>query len=170
MPGLLFTTLSGGEVCYADINSGWYSVNSDNGKVYEDGEYFISGDVAAYVRNLSEKAKIEFALGPASYFSVGYSSQHPLVLEGYNSGDQLLASVSGPANTKSQGGTGLSYLVVSHADMAYVVIHDEGGYWLMDNITTDAPVPEPGSLVGIGVGLAGLALRRREHGKRRNSR
>ncbi|MCX6374722.1 MAG: PEP-CTERM sorting domain-containing protein [Armatimonadetes bacterium] len=154
--GLSFSTVSGGEVRYADINSGWYSVKSDNGKVYADREYFVSGDVAAYITDLSDKAKVAFTSGPASYFTVWYSSEFPFIVEAYAASHQLLASVTGPANTKSKGGAGLTYLTVSSPGIAYVLLHDEGGYWLMDNISTDAPVPEPSSLLALASGLAGL--------------
>ena len=160
IPGLMFSTTTGGNVYYADINTGYYSVTSDNGKTYEDGEYFVSGDGAAYVANLTNRAKVSFTQGLASYFTVGYSSQFSFVLEAYNAQGALLTSATGPANTKSQGGTGLSYLTASSPDTAYVVMHDQGGYWLIDSITTDAPVPEPASLSVIAAGLGAFALRR----------
>jgi len=44
-----------------------------------------------------------------------------------------------------------------------VLFHDEGGYWMIDNITTDAIVPEPSSiLLGLATGLAGLMRLRRK--------
>jgi len=160
--GLVFsTTTPGGNMYYADINSGWYSVTSDNGKVYPDGQYFVSGDVAAYLVNPSDGAKISFAYGKASYFKVGYSSLFNFTLLAYDAAGQLLDQDTGLANTKGQGGTGLRYLEVSCPDIAYVVLHDSGGFWMIDNIETDAPVPEPASLVVLAVGLAALMVRRR---------
>lgn len=161
--GLAFSTVLGSDVYYADINSGWYSVTSDNGKVYEDGEYFVSGDVAAYIANPSDAVKICFDYGTATYFTIGYSSLFEFTLEAYDASDQLLDYVTGPENTKSVGGTGVKYLTISCPDIAYVVLHDEGGFWMMDNITTDAPVPEPSCLVSLLAGLGGLsgAIRRK---------
>jgi hypothetical protein len=159
--GLLFSTTSGSDVYFADITSGWYSVTSDNGLVFEDGEYFVSGNAAAFVLDLQDKARISFQYGVATYFTVGYSSQFPLALEGYDNAGNLLTSTIGPANTKSQQGVGLSFLTVNHPDLAYVQLHDHGGYWMIDNISTDAPVPEPASLLSVVVGAAGLIYLRR---------
>ena len=161
IPGLVFSTTSGGDVCYADINSGWYSARSDNGKVYEDGEYFVSGDVAGFISDLNDKAKVSFACGTASYLTVGYSSLFGLTVEAYDSSNNLLDSKTGPANTKSKGGTGLTYLTVSHSDIAYVLLHDSGSYWMIDNIDTDAPVPEPSSIFTLLSGTALIIIRRR---------
>jgi hypothetical protein len=161
MAGLTFTSASGEGVCLADIDSGWYSVTSDNGKVFEDGEYFVSGNVAAFIPSLGDTARITFTCGTASYFTIGYSSQFQFFVEAYDVAGSLLNSASGPANTKSLGGTGLSYLTVTHPDIAYVTLHDQGGYWMVDNITTDAPVPEPSSVVALLMGLGGLAASRR---------
>jgi len=165
IPGLLFSAPAGDDVYFADITSGWYDVTSDNGLVYENGEYFVSGYVGAYVLGLGDQAKISFALGPASRFTIGYSSQFPFVLEAYDGAGSLLTSAGGAANVRSQGGTGLAYLTVNHPGIAYVLLHDEGGYWMVDNITTDAPVPEPASIIALLVALGGLAASRRRRSR-----
>lgn len=160
--GIDFGTTNGGGLRYADINSGCYRATSDNGKVNEDGEYFISGDVAAMAANPWERAKISFLNGTASFFSLGYSSQYEFFLEAYDMSGNLLATDSGPSWTKSQGANGLRYLTVSHTGIAYVMAHDDGGSWMIDNITTDAPVPEPSSLITLSAaGVLLLRTRRR---------
>ena len=154
--GLGFGTLGGGDMYFGDINTGNYSAASDNGKTYHTGEYFLSGDVWAFIYDQNDKAKVTFTMGTASYFTVGYTSQNPFTVEAYDAADQLLDSVTGAANVSSQGGTGLLYLTVSKPEIAYVVLHDQGGYWMVDNIETDAPVPEPSSLLLLSFGATSL--------------
>ena len=155
LDGLIFSTSLGGDVYFADINSGWYSVTSDNGKVFEDGEYYVRGNVAAYVMNLEDTARATFAPGLAIYFQLGYSSQFEFFLKAYDSSGGLLASTTGAANSKSNGGTGLSYLSIEQDGMAYVEFGSEGagGYWMVDDI---AWVPEPTAWIALAVGLVGL--------------
>jgi len=156
IPGMAFSTLSGGSVRYADINTGMYRVTSDNGKVYEDGEYFVSGDVAAYVVNYGDVAKMLFTKGLAGYVTVGYSSQFQFVLEAYDGAGSLLTSTTSPANVKSQGGTGLRDITATATGIAYVLMHDEGGCWMIDNIRSDAYVPEPSSMAVLIVLVGGI--------------
>lgn len=148
--GLSFSTVQGGDVCFADINSGSYNMRSSNGKSYESGRYSINGDIAAFVANTSDHAKISFTEGQATIFSLHYSSEFGLVLEAYDCSDSLIASASGPSNV-GLGTTNL--LTVTGSSIAYVIIHDEGGYWFVDDISTDAPVPEPSSGLLLSLGL-----------------
>jgi hypothetical protein len=160
-PYLTFATTSGGSMRYADIDSGWYGFRSDNGKVVEDGEYFVSGNVAAYVPGLNDWGKVSCNYGTANYFTVGYSSQWTFVVAAYNATGNLLDSISAPANVASGGSTGLRYLTISHPDISYVTFYGTGAYWCIDNLSTDAPVPEPASMTVIAMGLLGLGVWRR---------
>lgn len=160
-PWWQFGTATGGSMRFADINTGNYRVTSDNGKVIEDGEYFFSGDFAAFVVNSSDIGKLSFLMGSANHVTVGYSSQFGFAVEAYDSAGGLLTSASGTANAKSQGGTGIGYLTVSSPGIAYVLMHDHGGYWLVDNISSDATIPEPASMCSLAALLLGLAFRRR---------
>jgi len=154
--GLSFSTTTGGDIYYADINTGNYSVTSDNGKAYEGGDYFMSGDVAAYVANVPDIGRISFQYGSASYLTLGYCAGFPLTLEAYDVQGTLLGSAFGSVNTKTSGGLAMGFLTVTGQSMSYVLLRGTGGYWLIDNISTDAPVPEPSSILAIGCGLAGL--------------
>lgn len=160
--GLVFSSVSGSGVRYANIDSGWYSMTSDNGKVSNGGDYFVSGNVGGYLLDLDDQARVDFAYGQASWFTAGYSSEFQFVLEAYDATGELLTSSTGAANTQPQGGNGLAYLTVSHPGISYIVLHDHGGHWMIDNITTDAPVPEPASCATLLTGLIGLAWRFRK--------
>jgi hypothetical protein len=160
--GLVFSSVNGSGMRYANINSGWYSMTSDNGTVKEDGDYFISGNVAGYVLDSSDQGKVSFANGTANWFTVGYSSEFQFVVDAYSSTGSLLTSSTGLANSKASGGTGLAYLTVTHPGISYVVLHDHGGHWMVDNITTDAPVPEPASCMALLTGLMGMGWRIRK--------
>ena len=158
--GLSFSTTTGGDIYYADINTGNYSVTSDNGKAYECGDYFMSGDVAAYVANVPDIGRISFQYGTASYLTLGYCAGFPLTLEAYDTQGTLLGSAFGSVNTRTSGGLAMGFLTVTGQSMSYVLLRGTGGYWMIDNISTDAPVPEPSSILAIGCGLAGLLIRR----------
>jgi hypothetical protein len=163
IPGLTLTTLTGAAMHYVDVTTGIYNATSGDGTIYEGGEYFVGGSVAAAVWNLSDMGKVSFDLGPVSVFRIGYSSQYAFQVQAYDSRGVQIATTSGAANTRGLGGTGLGYLQISRptADIAYVVFgNNYGGYWAVDNVTTDAPlVPEPGSILILVMGAVGLLAR-----------
>ncbi len=162
-----------GPVWIADINTGNYNVNSDNGKIFpvpapgdpnypnpRDGSYFVGGDVAVFTDELSA-VKISFTFGNASFFRAGYSSQYTFHLKAYDANGVLLNYVQGGSNVyPGSGGGGLAYLQVSTStpNIAYVILHDAGGRFFIDNIETDAPevIPEPFSLLTFAAGVFGL--------------
>lgn len=158
--GVMFATTSGQDVLLADVSTGAYSVTSDNGSCYGLGQYFVAGNVAAYTEQ-SDPAVIRFTLGYASFVRFGYSSASAIYMDAFDSTGTLLDSVQGSANTKSLGGIGLAFLEVTHPGIACVQIHDTGSFWMIDNLSSDAPVPEPSSVSILGIGILGLATRRR---------
>lgn len=158
--GVTFTTASGYDVLFADTSTGAYNVTSDNGRHYGRGEYFIGGNAAAYTEQ-SDPTIIHFTLGHASIVRFGYSSASAISVNAFDDAGNLVDSVQGSSNVRSLGGTGLAFLQVVHPDIAYIQINDTGNFWMMDDLSSDAPVPEPSSVLAMGMGMMGLVIFRR---------
>jgi hypothetical protein len=88
---------------------------------------------------------------PVKYVSVYYTSDSDLFLEAYDAASNLIAQDSGGANTGSS-----ALLQVSGNNIAYVSIHDAGGFYTADDLTFS--VPEPGILPLLGLALSLLGM------------
>ena len=170
IPGLQFTTTDGYDWMYGDINTGGYNVSSDNGDVYGTGRYNMSGEVFTWLGTSQGSGRIDFLNQDGSFFTVGYSSASNFFLEAYDAGGSLLDVASGPANTQWEGVYTLGYLTVTSAasDIAYILVHDGGNYFCIDNVSGDASdvhspaIPEPATMALLGLGLIGLGARLRK--------
>lgn len=174
--GLSFgSTASGSDALFANITAttpgghSWYSMTSDNGKVTGDGEYFISGNVAAIVMDGYMKIAItgdtgakEITLGISNFFDVAveaYDINNNLI-SSENSGEGTVGVANLLPNTKTQPvgnpGIGLKYVTVSCPipKISYILVKSEPGFYVVDNVSY--VVPEPGSMVALAVGLMGF--------------
>lgn len=167
--GLQFGTTLNTDAYFGDINAevtggyDWYSMTSDNGKVSGDGEYFISGDMAAYVLDGDLKITITDAR-MAREVTVGVSNFFDVTLEAYDITGTIIteptAVVSALPCTKTQPagspGTGLQYLTVSTAAprIAFVILRGDSERYVVDNVSYT--IPEPGALLALGTGLVGM--------------
>ena len=158
VPGLQFTTTGGYDWVYSDITTGLYNATSDLGLVYGSGEYFMSGYVCTWLGPDADVGRIDFLNQDGSYFMTGYCSYSSFYVEAYDEFDNLIDIASGPANTLSQGGTGLNYLTVSSDsnNIAYMLLHDTGNQWIADNMSGDASgivlAPVIDTLIDAGTG------------------
>ena len=167
VPGLNFAS----DMFYADANTNNWNFSNDLGDSWGTGYYWIEGYVGAHASS-NGIGRIDFANADGSWFSTGYCAGSEFFVEAYDEFDNLLDVASGAANRRTLEGNndGLDYLTVSSAsnDIAYVVLHDGGYYWVADAMSGDASgvyspaIPEPATMTLFGLGLLGIgAIRRR---------
>jgi len=171
IPGLQFTTTDGYDWIYGDATTGNWNVRNNLGDSWGTANYYMEGYVFAFLGTTQGTGRIDFLNQDGTYFTTGYSSNSMFYVEAYDAFDNLIMATSGPANDLANGdGTSLGYLTVSSAtnNIAYVMIHDTGNYWLTDNMSGDASgvpddeIPEPTTLLLLGVGLIGGGILRRK--------
>jgi Fibronectin type III domain len=140
--GLDFVTTAGHSWLVGDFATGHY-----NGK-YPNGKYTSQGTHWAWLGENQGSGRINVSSGAASYFSllagVGSSGVY---LEAFDASDKLLA-VAGPAPYNIESGHMTELKITrAQADIAYVLVHDTGNFFLVDSICTDAAnvnEPRPG--------------------------
>lgn len=147
IPSVQFTTTYGLNWRYGDIRTGEYNVYPYGSTAYE-----TNGNFFAWLGITGDTGRIDFPGGGATYFSALVSTASGLVFDAYNSEDELI-STSGWANDNIYTRT-FARLTVEAPEgeiIAYVMIHDTGNYWLIDDICTDAQevvIPVPGRPIG----------------------
>jgi hypothetical protein len=131
--GVQFTTTNGFTWLVGDFATGHY-----NGK-YPNGGYTSQGTHWAWLGIIQGAGRIDFVDGPASVFSLLTSDNVSAVrLDAYNADNTLLAT-AGPASINYNTGH-MDELKITRdtADIAYVIVHDEGNFFLVDSICTNA--------------------------------
>jgi len=171
IPGLNFAS----DMFYADaMNGAWNFSSYDLGLEWYSGEYWIEGYVGAHASS-NGIGRIDFANADGSFFTTGYTAGNMFYVEAYDINDNLLDVATGPANRRyyESNPNGPGYLTVSSAsnNIAYVVLHDGGYFWVADNMSGDASgvyspaVPEPATMALFGLGLLGLGAKLRKRMK-----
>lgn len=130
--GLQFTTTGGYTWVVGDWATGKY-----NGK-YPAGGYTSGGTRWAWLGPNQGAGRIVFPKGPASFFSLLVSTNTPVSLDTYDQYDNLLATTGPAPYTYGTGHMTELKVTRAKADMAYVVVHDRGNYFLVDEICTNA--------------------------------
>lgn len=129
IPGLEFTTTMGYDWIYGDWRTGMYNGPYPLGSYYSDGNFF------AWLGENQGSGVITFTQSYATYFKIDYSTYSIFYLEAYDDLGNILDTDTGFANLDT--GT-MGTLQVNAPGMAYVIVHDTGNYWLIDNLDTDA--------------------------------
>ncbi len=154
IPGLQFTTTQGYDWIYGDWRSGHY-----NGP-YPSGDYYSNGNFFAWLGPNQGAGRIDFTEGCATYLQVWVSSQSGLFAEAYKSDGTMVASAYVSGNLDTGQLERLRVEVAPNQCINYVILHDTGNYWLIDDLSTDAGgVPATRPPVIILPGLTGSYLR-----------
>jgi hypothetical protein len=168
--GVEFQTLSPGLSDWVgrDHSTGNYNTYSEDLGT-GGGAYHIRGNgfATTALDSTGNGGKIVFDNADATYVELLYAASNGLYLEAYAANDSLIDSDWGSGNLSSaMGALRVDWDGVN--DIAYVLVHDTGNYWLVDNISTDASgiggvAPLPGAVLlgALGLGTAGWRLRRK---------
>jgi hypothetical protein len=173
--GVTFIGATTGESwVYLDSTTGNWQISSwPSGQVMGGGGYYWINDyAAAFTTESGGSGRVNFDAQDATFVDINYCSAETFYMEAYDASDNLLDSTSGPANRRylegNENGPGtLSVTAPVGQTIAYVMVHDTGNYWVVDNLVTDATgitvVPEPVTATGLllGVGCLARYVRRR---------
>lgn len=145
---IAFTRTDGNNWVYSDITTGRYNAYSIDRK-FGLGSYGIYGNVAAWLGTTQGRGRIDFAQKDGTRFKVNYSSATDLYLEAYDSTNNLITTTH--AGSTLFGGAlptmnSLEVVAPTGKTISYVVVHDTGNYWIVDNISGDAGKPQQATL------------------------
>jgi hypothetical protein len=129
IPGMFFTTTEGFDWIYGDKTTGKYNVHP-----YGNGMYVCNGNVFAWLGPNQGKGRIDFTGATARKISMWTSTYSGLWLKAYDENGQLLDSDYAPSNW---GTHQLTQLTVDAPTIAYVLVHDVGNYWLIDDLCVE---------------------------------
>lgn len=142
IPGLTFTTTAGYDWIYGDWRTHTY-----NGP-YPNGAYTSNANFFAWLGPNQGSGRIDFIYGTATFLSVLTSTYSGLTLDAYDAKGNLVGN-SGWATSNINTGN-MTRLTVAAPAISYIIIHDTGNYWLIDDLTTDAPgVPGQPSITAL---------------------
>jgi hypothetical protein len=126
IPGMTFTTTMGYDWVYGDIRTGKYNVYP-----YGHAGYECHGNFFAWLGPYQGMGRIDFTGATARTVSMLTSTHYGTYLEAYDSNGNLLASDYAGPNTFTRT---MTEIKVTAPNIAYVIVHDTGNYWLIDDL------------------------------------
>jgi hypothetical protein len=157
LPGVRFTTTQGYDWVYGDVRTGSYNARSLTDPSVNYGNYVVNGYFFAWLGPNMGQGRIDFTMGTASYFSVLASTYSGICLDAYDSAGNFLAT-SGWASGNLYTYT-FTRLTIQTPGMAYIIVHDTGNYWEIDDLVTDAPGVPPQAVLYAGGSDPGVVYR-----------
>lgn len=158
--GVSFKDFNGYDSIYGDSRIGKYNTTSDDlgyghGSYHHNGNFWLWAGPNADARGVI----IDFTSDDGTWFETGYSSSSEFNVEAFLT-DGTMVTVAGAGNTNSP----MDYLRIEATAglfIDYLVLHDAGNHWLVDDMSGDASgvgpvVPEPSTILLLGAGFLGL--------------
>ncbi len=153
IPGLRFTTTANYDWIYGDWRTGDY-----NGP-YPHGAYTSNGNFFAWLGPNQGYGRIDFTAGCGTYMQVYVSSLAGLHMDAYYPDNTLAATAFVNGNLFTGQLARLRVDAPAGDCFTYVILHDTGNFWLIDDLSTDAAgVPATRPPVIVLPGLMGSRL------------